>query len=184
MKTSEFVLSIALAGLAVGCTHEVVQHPVAVDVEHYHVSPTGSPGAKFAILPSQVQRTITAQGGAAEISDISKVTGGERDVYEVQFRDPGINPPLYVAGDGTLINGGGRLAAGAPGTMGGASVGGDLVSGLPGPVQRTLASQAPNAVVTDVQTKTESVYQVSFKDPDMHQKLIIAEDGTLLRQHP
>lgn len=184
MKISGLFFGLTLAGLAGGCAYEVVQHPAAVEVEHYHVLPTGSPGAKFAILPSQVQRTITVQGGAAEISDISKVTGADRDVYEVQFRDSAINPPLYVAGDGTLINGGTKPAVGAPGTLGGASVGGDLVGSLPEAVQRTLASQVPNAVVTDVQTKTQSVYQLSFKDPDMHPKLVIAEDGTVLRQGP
>lgn len=184
MKIGKLFLGVTLAGLAGGCAYEVVQHPAAVDVEQYHVLPTGSPGAKFGILPSQVQRTITVQGGAAEISDINKVTGADRDIYEVQFRDPAINPPLYVAGDGTLINGGSRPAVGAPGSMAGTSTGGDLVGSLPESVQKTLAIQAPHAVVTDVQTKTQSLYHISFKDPDTHPNMVIAEDGTLLRQGP
>jgi hypothetical protein len=154
--------------------------------DHYQATSTASPGEKYSLLPSAVQRTITAEGGAAEIKDIGKVVGGGRDVYEVQFRDPGVNPPLYVAEDGALIGASttvrASVAVGAPGPLGGVVVGAAPLSNLPYPVQTTIREQAPSAVVVDVQARARTVYEISFRDPNLHPRMCIADDGTVIKQ--
>ena len=108
-------MAVMTAGLVAGCAH--VERPSAV--AHEEAVPSSSPGTKYALLPTQVQRTITAQAGTAEIKDIDKVTGASQDIYEIQFRD---NPTLYVAEDGTLPGAKPRGAMGAPGIAGGRAV--------------------------------------------------------------
>lgn len=130
---------LAVLFLAVGCATEEEKRE-----ETRPVYTTNSPGTKFGLLPSAVQKTVTAQAGAAEIKDINKVAGASREVYEIQFTNPGVNPNLYIAENGTLISEGavrpvttahigtstaltnGAVAivsGGAPGALGGAESG-------------------------------------------------------------
>jgi len=172
---------IGVAALLVGCaTHKPSATPPAAAEQH--PPPTSSPGAKFALLPASVQRTITTQGGAAEIEDINKLPGAGRDVYEVRFRESGVNPTLYVAEDGTLVNSTATAPVGAPGGLGGTTAGGTVVSTLPAPVLDALRMEAPDAVVADVQARKRTLYEIIFKDPGTHPKLFITEDGTVLKE--
>ena len=157
---------MVLIGLWAGCASHppVKEEPVAARSEP---EPATSPGAQFAMLPSVVQRTITAQGGAAEIKDINKIIGAGQDIYEVRFRNPVANPTIYVAEDGTLVNSDGPSSG--------------IAAHLPAEVLIKLHDLAPNAVIADVQARQHTVYEISFKDPEAHPKLVIAEDGTIFK---
>ena len=54
-------------------------------------------------LPRAVQRTIKQRVPNARIEDIDKETRTGRTVYEVTFENPGKNPKLHVAEDGTIV---------------------------------------------------------------------------------
>jgi hypothetical protein len=172
------LLFVPVALLAGCATREPVHQAVVVPEEA--VQPMRSPGAKFALLPSAVQQTITAQAGAAEIQDINKIPLSNRDVYEITFRNSGVLPTLYIAEDGTLINGGSAANIGAPGQLRGTATGDGLVNNLPPAVHQSLQQTAPNAVVVDAQRHQIAVYEISFKDPALNPKLMITEDGTVL----
>ncbi len=90
-----FLGLLVLVGLWAGCASHppVKEEPVAAQAGP---EPATTPGAQFAMLPSAVQRTITAQGGAAEIRDINKILGAGQDVCEVRFRNPVANLTIYV----------------------------------------------------------------------------------------
>jgi hypothetical protein len=179
MKTPFFTFIAAVAVLLAGCrTKEAVVVPPATSL----MQPTSSPGSKYALLPVAVQHTIAAVAGAAEIKDINKVPGTDGDYYEITFRYPALYPTLYVAENGTLLNDNPPGAAGAPGGLGGTSAGGNMLSTLPYPVQRTLQLSAAGAVVVDVQRPQRNVYEFIFKDPSLHPNMYIAEDGTLLKE--
>jgi hypothetical protein len=179
---------LAVIILSTGCAETRVSEKPAAEVvaKPPVVYSTNSPGSKFALLPSAVQRTITAQAGAAEIKDINKVAGASREVYEIKFRDTALNPTLYVAEDGTLISSGPYSYSGAPGEFGGTGQGANLgvVSGLPFPVQRALQQQAGNAVIVDILKSKHTLYEINFKDPNLNPKMVITEEGIILKQSP
>jgi len=61
-------------------------------------------GTRFSELPPAVQNTIRAQRPNGKIADIDKERRSGRVVYEVQFAEPGLNPKLHIAEDGTLLS--------------------------------------------------------------------------------
>ena len=64
-------------------------------------------------------RSRRAGRTAADILDIRKIPGEEGDVYEIIFREGKINPPIYIAEDGTLLTGKPGTIVGAPGQLSG-----------------------------------------------------------------
>jgi hypothetical protein len=55
---------------------------------------------------------------------------------------------------------------------------------LPAPVQKTVRARVPNGEITDVTKQTRSgnvVYEIKFRDANLHPAIIVAQDGTLVR---
>ena len=67
------------------------------------LTPTGATGTKFSALPEKAQKTIQAQAPNADIANISRSDKDGRVIYTVEFREPGKNPTIQVAEDGTLV---------------------------------------------------------------------------------
>jgi len=67
------------------------------------LTPTGATGTKFSALPEKAQKTIKAQAPDAEIANISRSDKDGRVIYTIEFREPGKNPTIQVAEDGTLV---------------------------------------------------------------------------------
>src|SRR5262249_18707771 len=68
----------------------------------YHAAydfPLASAGSRFATLPPPVQHTIRAEAGSAEITNIQKLQRRDGTLYRVDFANPQLYPPLYVATD-------------------------------------------------------------------------------------
>jgi hypothetical protein len=135
------------------------------------------------ILPTAVQRTVTAEAGTAEITDISKVAVGGHDVYRIQFRNPEANPTLYVADDGTLASKDLYSSAGAPGALGGVSGGSEPPPSMPPAVLKALQQAAPDAVVASVHISQHTIYEITFQDPATHPPILITEDGLRVRPY-
>jgi hypothetical protein len=163
----------ALCGCAVEETQMSYQHPLT------------SPGGVFATLPPAVQNTVRAEAGMAEIASISK--DAAPGVYEFQFRNSDIYPPLYVARDGSVLTPDLRVAVGASADTIAASTGsatsGLKMDDLPPNVVKTIRHHAPTAEVATIARLTSEgavFYDVSFKDPTHNPVLIIRDDGTLI----
>lgn len=153
--------------------------------QRYH-NPLLSPGAQFATLPPAVQRTVRAEAGAANIETIVKDTNGVDVVYRIYFRSQDVEPTLYVARDGTLLNPDLSVAIGAAqdtvGVLTGGPVTGITLSDLPPQVMKKIQERAPNAEVAYINKEKrgdQTTYNVVFKDR-MHPPLEIAADGTVL----
>ena len=58
---------------------------------------------KLGDLPQAVQNTVQQHAPNAEIANIKKSTMNGQTVYQVSFKEPGKNPKLEVAEDGTLV---------------------------------------------------------------------------------
>ena len=62
-------------------------------------------GTKVSDLPAAVQKTIREKAPNAKIDDIDKETRSGRVVYEIQFAEPGKNPKMHIAEDGSIVAG-------------------------------------------------------------------------------
>ena len=67
------------------------------------LTPTGAVGTPFSSLPEPAQKTIQSQAPNAQIAGISRHEVNGRVIYEVEFSEPGKNPTIKVADDGTLV---------------------------------------------------------------------------------
>src|SRR5579871_4059920 len=150
--------------------------------------PLTSPGGEFSRLSPVVQNSVRAQAGMAEIDGISKETSGGSTIYIFHFKNTAINPPLYVAADGSVLTSDLQVAVGVSADAIEASTGfgsnGIKLSDLPVRVVTTIRSHAPTAEVDSVQklsTGNEVYYDVFFKHPDLHPEMLIADDGSIMK---
>jgi hypothetical protein len=170
---------VAIAAALCGCAEE---SPVAT----YH-RPLTSPGGKFARLPPAVQNTVRAEAGMTEITDISNEDDGGETIYKIRFRNSDIYPTLYVAADGSVLTSNLTVAVGATvdtiAASTGSAVSGIKMDDLPSNVVETIRHQAPTAEVDTLSRLTsegEVFYNVTFKDPARHPKLLIRDNGRLV----
>lgn len=144
----------------------------------------------FNSLPTQVQKAVRAHAPQAEVASVSHDTQNGRDVYNVEFRDPGLNPSITVSADGQVLNAGGTESpnglldkAGRALTPTGAV--GTKFSALPAAVQSAIQSHAPNMQISDIERHEDNgrvIYEIQFKDQGTNPNLKIAEDGTVVQE--
>lgn len=171
---------LALGGLLAGCASE----PPTMTYQ----APLISPGQKFSTLPPAVQNSVRAQVGSAEIDRIAKETSGDSRIYIFHFQNAAVFPPLYVASDGSVLTPDLAVAVGATQDTIEASTAhvsnGVKFDALPVNVVNTIRSQAPTAEVDSVQKITagsDTFYDVFFKNPGRNPRLLISEDGHVVR---
>jgi hypothetical protein len=102
MKIQMLAVATALA-LITGCA-ENRKHMGAAAENDQNVL-TGGPmtGTKINDLPPAVQRTLQERVGSAEIAGIDKEKEDGRVYYKISFIQPGKNPKMIIAEDGTIV---------------------------------------------------------------------------------
>lgn len=170
-----------LAMLVIGCAEQQI-------VEHYR-EPLTSPGAQFVAMPPAAQNSVRAEAGAAEISNIVKLDRDGQAVYVIHFGNADFFPPLYVANDGSVLTS--NLAVAIPASQEsinaatGVTVSGIKLDDLPPNVVKTIHEKAPTAEIASVTKLTAGkivFYEVTFKDSALNPKLLISDDGTLVKR--
>lgn len=165
------LVALLLAGCATQSKIEEAQHHTPYN------KPLNSPGTKFGALPPVVQRTVLAEAGPVEVVDAVRDTSSGRVVYKIYFRDADIFPPIYVAGDGSVLNPDLTVAVSA---FHGIRV---KPNEVPATVKKVITERAPTAEVAYVDLETwggRTVYVVTFKDETHNPRLLIASDGSLV----
>jgi hypothetical protein len=142
----------------------------------------------FNALPPQVQKAVRAEAPNGEVAHIGQRTVDGVQAYEIEFREPGLNPKLVVASDGRVLSSdrttkpAGKLektltATGAVGTK---------FSALPEAAQKGILNHAPpNAEIADISRHERDgrvIYEVEFNDKGKNPTLQVAEDGTLVQE--
>ena len=184
--------TLALAGLMVcGCAHHKSDR-ASVEPYSTYTKPLRSPGAQFGALPPAVQRTVRAEAGATQISDIVKYKGSESDIYGIFFQNSAAFPPLFVAADGSVMNRnmtvavGGVGAAEDTGLITGGPVSRVTLNDLPAPAVQTIHRLAPDAVIDTITREThgeQADYIVTFKE-NRSPALEFNRDGDLINPAP
>lgn len=179
-----------LAGLMAGCRPEPPAAPVAA--RNPYTQPLISPGAQFSEAPPAVQRTIRAEAGAASIASIQKYDLRGRTLYRVIFENSGVNPPLLVTADGSVLRSNLTVAVGGvgPGELTGVLTSGPIsrvpLGELPPKAVRAIQQSAPDAeidLITRVTHGNYVIYVVTFKN-NRHSPLYLDEQGKLLSGPP
>lgn len=102
------MLSLLAAGLITGCASNDVDNDGYNEpmIEESAGASTGPQvGTELSDLPAAVQKVVNERAPGAKIDDIDKETRSGRVVYEIQFAEPGKNPKLHVAEDGSIVTG-------------------------------------------------------------------------------
>ena len=164
----------------------------------------------FNTLPPAVQKTVRSRAPGAEIASVDKKTREGMNYFVVEFKEPGRNPKLTIAENGTILTSENEKAMGGVGSDSTTITGRwdktthksdtepnlnapkgttprtaniDL-SALPVPVQKTLKAQAPDAVITSLKRHDDNgrtVYEFQFEDQGKNPSMRISEDGTVVQ---
>ncbi|HXT11330.1 MAG TPA: hypothetical protein VN873_07180 [Candidatus Angelobacter sp.] len=180
MKT-HYLLYLVLAALLCGCAQEE-------QTTEYYQRPLTSPGGKFALLPPAVQNTVRVEAGMTELVSVERLGTQESPIYAFGFSNPDIYPTLYVAPDGSVLRPDLTVAVGASEDSIAESTGSGMsnikMDDLPLPVVVTIRQQAPTAEVDSITRLTSGpavFYSVVFKDPLHHPRLLIRDNGNVMR---
>lgn len=198
MKT-QIICTLAAVGLMVGCSRNADMNsgaagPSSETTAGAQAGPTV--GTTWNDLPPVVQQAVKAQAPNAVVDDIDKEDRSGRTIYEITFKDPGANPKIHIAADGTVVKsdlGKADSAAVNPtapavadaGAPGNGPIIGTTMKDLPAAVRQTIMEKAPNAEVKDIDKETRSggvVYEITFKDEGKNPKMHIAADGTVVQE--
>jgi len=119
------------------------------------------------------------QEPAAPVANISKHTKDGQVLYEISFKEEGLNPKIIVAEDGTLIKGESK----------GVVVEGNLTNlkfeDLPAAVRKAVRERAPETQIASIDKNMREgriVYDISFEEPGKNPKMRVAEDDTVLKE--
>ena len=182
MKKQAFLIGLGTAMLA-GCAHHKdTVPPPGAQARSYYTKPLTTPGSRYSNLPANVQTTVLAEVGAAEIANVVQEMNAGRVCFKVYFMDPATYPPLYVGSDGSVLNPDMTVAVPAPRDE--AVV---KFDDLPLNVTQVVREHVPEAQAEVASIKLEMwgdhrIYIVSFKRDIRYPTLYVVADGTMLLQ--
>lgn len=174
------MIAMASVGLLAGCA-----------TREHHM-------ARLSDLPMPVQNTIRAHSPSGDIARVEKDMHGGREVYNVSFRQPALNPEMQIASDGTLLSVDQPLVVqqpviireqtpviiqeAAPATVVTTPGATTRFEDLPLAVQNAIRAKMPNAKIIGVtkESRPGVVYDVKVAEQGPSQRLHIAEDGTFV----
>jgi uncharacterized membrane protein YkoI len=151
--------------------------PIIAD-EYGRPAPLAFPKVNLSDLPSAVQQTARSEAAGREIADIDRETWRGQQVYEIEFKQRGLNSRIYIADDGTLVREERR-----PGKTLRSVFMGTQLEDTPAAVQASIRRIAGEQEIADIDRKTggaQTIYRVEIKSGDGIQELRIAEDGKVL----
>ena len=175
--------------LLIGADGAVIKDNHASSGTEHNVLGLGSKKVDLSQVPAAVQTTIRSHGGNAEIARITHETKDGRMVYLVEFKEPGKNPKLWIAEDGSIVKTNGRQASGeAIDESAGADKHKLTYNDMPKPVQDAITAQKGNAPIEGIKLhKTtrdgKAVFAVEFEEKGKNTKLEIDEQGTVLKDN-
>lgn len=138
-----------------------------------------APAVSMNDLPAAVQKTVREQQAGRTVEDIDKETWNGQTIYEVEFKEQGPNSRLHIAADGTLV-----VDKNTSTATGRNVLRGTQLSDTPAAVQATVKRMAGDAEIADVDKETwqgRNAYEVEIRREGVNRELLIAEDGSVLR---
>lgn len=136
------------------------------------------PRLKLTDLPAAVQATAKTEAKGREIVDIDRENWRGQPVYEIEFKERGLNSRVYIGDDGQVVRderrGGQALRSLFLGTQ---------LEDTPPAVQETVRRIAGSREIADIDKKTvngQTVYRVEIRGPQGVQELRVGADGKVI----
>jgi uncharacterized membrane protein YkoI len=129
-------------------------------------------------LPAAVQQTARAEANGRDIADIDRETWNGQPVYELEFKERGLNSRIYVADDGKVVRDERRPAQALRSLFLGTQL-----EDTPVAVQEAIKRAAGTREILDIDRKgsgAKTIYRVEIRDGQTRQELRIGTDGTML----
>jgi uncharacterized membrane protein YkoI len=133
---------------------------------------------KLEDLPAAVRRTVEQEAAGREIADLDLEMHDNRKVYEVEFRESGVNQQIHVAEDGT------KLAANDNERRAKSWFAGTQLEDTPTAVQETIRREAGDRRIADIDKERRTgriMYEVEIEGENGQFQLHIAEDGSIVK---
>lgn len=136
-----------------------------------------APRLQLADLPAAVQATARSEANGREIVDIDREMWKGQPVYEIEFKERGLNARIYVADNGTVVRDERPRRTLKSFFMG------TQLEETPPAVQETVRRLAGDREVVDIDnegTETVPIYRVEIRGPQGTQELRVARDGKVI----
>lgn len=136
------------------------------------------PKASLSDLPPAVQKTARTEAQGRDIADIDREMWQGRLVYEIEFKERGLNSRVYIGEDGKVMRDERR-----PGQALKSLFMGTQLEETPPAVQKAIRRVAGDREIADIDRKAlgaQPMYRVEIKSAEGVQELRIAEDGKIL----
>jgi uncharacterized membrane protein YkoI len=128
-------------------------------------------------VPHAVQQTARSEAKGREIADIDHEMWNGRPVYEIEYKERGLNSRIYVADDGIVVR------DERPARSLKSLYMGTQIENTPAAVQDTIRRVSGVGNIADIDkegTNTMPVYRVEIREAQGTRELRIAQDGTVL----
>jgi hypothetical protein len=129
-------------------------------------------------LPGPVRDTVAAHARGREVADIDRENWKGRQVFEVEFKEPGRNPQIHVADDGTVVREEGERRGLKSLFMG------TQIEETPPAVQETVKRVVGDREIVDIDHRRagdRSVFLIEVRTTTGLETLHVAQDGKLLQ---
>jgi uncharacterized membrane protein YkoI len=151
--------------------------PVVTD-EYGGIATPLAPQLKLTDVPAAVQQTARSQAAGREIVDIDRETWKGVAVYEIEFKERGLNSRVYVGEDGKVVRDERRPGQGLKSLFMGTQL-----EDTPPAVQAAIKRHATDREILDIDrrgTGSALVYRVEIRDGEGRQELRIDGEGKVL----
>ena len=125
-----------------------------------------------------MQATAKTEAKGREIVDIDRESWRGQSVYEIEFKERGLNSRVYIGDDGKVVRderrGGQALRSFFLGTQ---------LEDTPAAVQDTVRRIAGDREIADIDRKTvngQTVYRVEIRSPQGVQEVRVGADGKVI----
>ena len=166
-----------LRGAAAGAGSTIDGAPLVTD-EFGGVIVPMEPRLKLPDLPDAVRQTARAEAKGREIVDIDRETWKGQAVYEIEFKERGLNSRVYISDDGKVVRDVQRQVH----TLRSLFLGTQLLD-TPAAVQETVQRIANDRDVVDIDRKgvgDQTVYRIEIREGSNRHELRIAADGKVI----
>jgi len=147
-------------------------------------------GTQLSEAPAAVQAAVKRVVSNAEIEDVDRETKNGQVVYDVEVKQEGLNRHLKIAENGTLLADSnqreslGERVRERVGINRGAST--LTLDQAPASVQKTIRENCDVGTLKPIKRETRNgrvQYDVEFEKEGKNLRLIVAEDGTILKEN-
>jgi uncharacterized membrane protein YkoI len=129
-------------------------------------------------LPATVQQTARTEARGREIVDIDRETWKGQPIYEIEFKERGLNSRVYIGTDGQVVRDERR-----PGQTLRSLFLGTQLEETPASVQEAIKRTAGDREILDIDRKgtgAQATYRVEIRDGQTRQELRIGADGNVI----